>query len=161
MAERTHVSKHASPAADAHELRDEAVTIPVVEERLHVDRVQRTTGRVRVSKRVTARVAHVDVPVTRERVHVTRTRIERTVSSVPPVRQEGDTLVIPVVEERVVVEKRLFLREEIRITRRRSTTRASERVRLRSEHVEVEHIGEGGTGPDGDEPAAPRREPAL
>ena len=35
----------------------------------------------------------------------------------PPPRQDGDTLVISVVEERLVIEKRLFVVEELRITR--------------------------------------------
>src|SRR5579885_363982 len=34
-------------------------------------------------------------------------------------RQEGDTLVLPVVEEVLVYRRKLFLREEIRITRRK------------------------------------------
>jgi stress response protein YsnF len=93
----------------------------------------------------------VDVPLLHERVRVTRTRVERPVSSAPPVRHEGDTLVIPVVEERVVVEKRLFVREEIRITRVRTETPAGERVRVRAEHVEVERIDESGAGEDGGE----------
>jgi uncharacterized protein (TIGR02271 family) len=150
MTEPTRVtSEH---AAAAQEQREEPVVIPVVEETLRVDRAQRVTGRVRVTKHVSARVQRVDVPLERERVHVTRTRVERPVSSAPPVRQEGDTLVIPVVEERVVVERRLFLREEIRITRERSATHATERVRLRSEQVEVERIDESGAGGDGEAP---------
>jgi uncharacterized protein (TIGR02271 family) len=158
MTERIPVSPPASTEPSAHERRADTVVIPVVEEQLAVERVQRVTGRVRVTKRVNARVARVDVPVERERVHVTRTRIERAVSSAPPVRQEGDTLVIPVVEERLVVEKRLFLREEIRITRERSTGRATERVRLRAEEIEVERIDESGAG--GGEPSSLRRERA-
>ncbi len=34
-------------------------------------------------------------------------------------RQEGDTIVLPVIEEVLVYQKKLFLREEIRITRRK------------------------------------------
>jgi hypothetical protein len=46
-------------------------------------------------------------------------QIDRIVAEPPVQRQEGDTLILPVVEEVLVVEKRLMLREEIRITRRR------------------------------------------
>jgi uncharacterized protein (TIGR02271 family) len=157
MTERARPLHSADTPVDAHEPCEEPVVIPVVEEALTIERAQHVTGRVRVTRRVNARVARVDVPLVRERVHVTRTRVERAVSSAPPVRHEGDTLVIPVVEERVVVEKRLFLREEIRITRERSTVRATGRVRLRAEEVEVERIDESGAGGDGGEPAPRRR----
>jgi uncharacterized protein (TIGR02271 family) len=137
------------------------VRVPLVEETAHVARATAVTGRVRVRKRVTARVVPVDVELARERVRVTRHRVEREVRAMPPVRQEGDTLIIPVVEERVVVERRLVLREEIHVTRVHGMSHARKRVRLRAEHVEVERIDEDGASDGGaSAPPRPRRERA-
>jgi stress response protein YsnF len=49
-------------------------------------------------------------------------------------------LVIPVLEEMAVVEKRLVLREEVRVSRRSTTTTASHVVTLRREVAEVERV---------------------
>ena len=62
-------------------------------------------------------------------------------------RTEGDTTIIPVVEERLIVTKELVLKEEIRITRKHKveTYRDSVEFCVRK-HVEVERKagGEGG-----------------
>ncbi|MCU1257248.1 MAG: hypothetical protein JWO80_133 [Bryobacterales bacterium] len=60
-----------------------------------------------------------DAKMFREGYAIERVQVDRIVAEPPVQRQEGDTLVLPVVEEVLVVEKRLMLREEIRITRRR------------------------------------------
>jgi uncharacterized protein (TIGR02271 family) len=144
-----------SPAAAAAPNAGDDLRVPVLEETAAVQRERTVTGRVRVQKRVSARVVPVDVTLAREHVRITRHRIEREVRAAPPVRHEGDTLIVPVVEERVVVEKRLFLREEIHVTRVHDSTHARKRVRLRSEEVEVERIDDGGA--DGADAAAPAR----
>ncbi len=63
----------------------------------------------------------------------------------PETRQEGDTLVIPIVEEILVVERRLVLKEEVRVRRTEQQRSTRETARLRSEVAEVESIppGEG------------------
>jgi stress response protein YsnF len=64
--------------------------------------------------------------------------VDREVDTAPEPRYEGDTLIIPVVEEMLVTEKRLLLREEVRITRRQRTEQAEIRDVLRREIVDVE-----------------------
>jgi stress response protein YsnF len=49
----------------------------------------------------------------------------------PTVREEGDTIVIPIVEEVLVVERRLFLKEEVHVGRVTSTERHHKSVTLR------------------------------
>lgn len=51
--------------------------------------------------------------------------------------QEGDTLVIPVMEEQLVLERRVVLTELIYITRCETTRTARETVKLRHETVKV------------------------
>jgi uncharacterized protein (TIGR02271 family) len=118
---------------------DRAV-VPVVAEELAVTTRRVPTGGVRVRKTVARREAVVDEPLLREQVEIERVAVNRPVEAAPPVREEGDTVVIPLVEETLVVEKRLMVREEIRITRRRVEARDPRRVTLRSEQVEVDRV---------------------
>ncbi len=55
----------------------------------------------------------------REGYSIERVKVDRLLSEPASQRQEGDTLILPVVEEVLVMEKRMMLREEIRITPRR------------------------------------------
>jgi stress response protein YsnF len=50
-------------------------------------------------------------------VEIGRVPVGRPVDTMPPVRQEGDTTIVPVVEEIIVVGRRLILKEEVRIRR--------------------------------------------
>ena len=79
----------------------------------------------------------VDEELTHERVEVERVPIGRIIQSVPPVREEGDMTIMPVVEEVVVVERRLVLKEEVRIRRFQATSRHQERVMLRTQQAEI------------------------
>lgn len=115
--------------------------IPLVEERLEVGKREVQTGGVRVSTRVREREEVVDLPLKREAVEVERVAVGRVVETVPEVRREGDTLIVPLVEEVLVVEKRLVLREEVRVTTRRSLAHQPQRVKLRSEEAEIERLG--------------------
>jgi uncharacterized protein (TIGR02271 family) len=115
------------------------VTVPVVEEQLHVGARARETDRVRIDKTVTEREVDVDEPLIAWDVQIERVPLDppREVDAPPPVRTEGDTTVVSVLEERLVVEKRLVVREELRITRVARRIRDARRVVLRSENVSV------------------------
>lgn len=112
------------------------VVLPVVQERLVVGKRRVETGRVRVRKVVREQVAVVDEPLVQENVVVERVQVDRIVDASPPPRHEGDTLVLPVVEE--VLVKRFRLVEEIRITKRHTVTRRPMKVPLRREEAIVE-----------------------
>jgi stress response protein YsnF len=117
---------------------DDRVTIPVVEERAVVRKRRKVTGAVRVRTVVREADELVDEPVSVERVEVERVPVGRWVEAAPEVRQEGDTTIIPFLEEVVVVEKRLRATEEIRITKRRSVRHEPQQVTLRREEAAVE-----------------------
>jgi len=102
-------------------------------------RVETQSG-VRVSKTVDEREEVVDEPLTKEEVEVERVSMNVPVDAPSGVRYEGHTMIIPIFEEIVVLEKRLILKEEIRVTRRRENIRAAERVTLRRETANVERI---------------------
>ena len=65
----------------------------------------------------------------------------------PAPRYEGDTLVVPVLEEVLVVERRLRVKEELHITRSRVEERYQDTVPLKAERVEVERFDEGAAPP--------------
>ena len=127
--------------------------MPVVEEELRVGKRVVETGRVRVTKSVSEREELVDVPLMREEFDVERVPVEVFVDGPVAPWHEGETLVVPVLEEVLVVEKRLVVREEVRITRRRSEESKPQRVTLLSEDVSVERLGPrpAGEAPDDDE----------
>lgn len=114
--------------------------IPLVEERARVAKRRVVTGVVRVQKRVHEWEEVVDEPLTRVRVDVEHRPVNIWVHTPPPVRTEGDTTVIPLLEEVLVVQRRLRVTEEVRITRRRERFRAPQRVVLRREEAEVERL---------------------
>ena len=117
-----------------------AAVVPVIAEELHVGRRSVETGRVRVTKLVREQQEVVDQPTVTEQVTVERVPINRVVEQAPAPRQEGDTLILPVLEEVVVVERRLVLKEEVRITRRSTESHNPQTVTLRSEDVKIERI---------------------
>jgi uncharacterized protein (TIGR02271 family) len=112
--------------------------VPVVEETavVHKERVAAET--VRLRKRVHEDEEVLDIPVQTEAIEVERVPVGRWIEAPADVRHEGDTTVYPVVEEVLVVEKRLRLVEEVRVTRRQETRHVQERVGLRREEIVVE-----------------------
>lgn len=84
----------------------------------------------------------VDEELTHERVEIDRVVVGRVVDAVPPIREDGDLTIIPVVEEEVVVvvERRLVLREEIHMRRVRVTERHRETVTVRRQDAEISRV---------------------
>jgi stress response protein YsnF len=60
-------------------------------------------------------------------------------------------MIIPVIEEVVVVERRWRLKEEVLVTKRRITTPHSQPVRLRTEEMHVERLPPRPNGPGTDQ----------
>lgn len=116
------------------------IVVPVVAEELSVERQQVQTGGVRIAKRVHEEEKTVDEPGFAEEVEVKRVPVGRVLKAPAEVRHEGNTLIVPVMEEILVVEKRLVLKEEIHITRRRRTVHNPQRVILRREEAQVERL---------------------
>jgi uncharacterized protein (TIGR02271 family) len=110
--------------------------IPVAAEILRVGRRRVATGRVHVRKVVRDRFVTVDEPLRRDDVVVERVPVNRIIDGPVAPRQEGDTLVLPVVEEVLVTQLRLV--EEVRVRMRRSARRHRRQVRLRREEVRIE-----------------------
>ncbi len=120
---------------------DPVQTIPMHEERLRITRRAVQTDRVVLRKTVTEHEEPVDLSLRSETLSVERVPVNRVVASPPAVREEGDELIVPVLEEIMVVETRLVLKEELRIRRIHATRTEHRTARLRREEVAVEHLG--------------------
>jgi uncharacterized protein (TIGR02271 family) len=131
------------PSNDNDRPPDELV-IPVVEEDVVTGTQPVTTGGVRVEKHVETRTRKIELPLIHEEVEVSRVPVNRVVSKVPSTREEGNTLIVPVVEEELVVQKRLILKEEIHIVRKRFKDRVSKEVEVDRERAVVRRLDEHG-----------------
>jgi uncharacterized protein (TIGR02271 family) len=114
--------------------------IPLVEEQAHVTKRKRLTEGVSVRTVVHEEQRVVDEPLAIEDIEVERTPLDRWVDAPVPVRNEGDVTIVTLVEEVVIVEKRLRATEEIRITKRRSVRHEPQQVTLRREEAVVERL---------------------
>ena len=127
--------------------RDEtAHVLQVVEERVEVAKRRALTGTVRVGTRTETVEEIAEADLDRYRVEVTRVPVGRIVDEAPSARAEGTITIIPVVEERLVLVKQLFLVEEVHVRHvfEREVVRAP--VTLRRQHAVVERlVAEGGT----------------
>jgi uncharacterized protein (TIGR02271 family) len=116
----------------------ENISVPVIEEELEVGKRRVEGDRVSVRTIPRERTEVVEQPLESMEVEVERIAIDREIDTAPEIRNDGDTMIIPIVEERLVVEKRLFLREEVHVRRRRVVTQFRQNVTLRSQEVVVE-----------------------
>lgn len=124
---------------DARAMNEQRV-VPVVEEELVVEKRRVERGGVRIVKTVSERTETIDLPLMEEQTEVERVAINRIVESAPPVRYEGDVMIVPLVEEVIVTEKRLMLREELRIRKRQFETRKPQEVVVRREEATIERF---------------------
>lgn len=116
-----------------------ASTIPVIEERVHVDKEIRETGQVHIEKQVHREEVALDLPTIHEEANIERVAVNQYVDTPPPpVRHEGDKMIIPVLKEVLVVEKRILVVEELHITKNRTEEHHTEHVELRREEIRVE-----------------------
>ncbi len=109
-----------------------------MEEELVIEKHSSVTGKVRVRTETEIIEEVVSIDLASDEVEVERIDINREVAAVPPVRTEGDVTVIPVVEEVLVVEKRLLLKQELHVRRRAGTERVEVPVTLQKQHVIIE-----------------------
>ena len=118
------------PEQDSH-------TIPMASEELSVSRRKRPIGKLRIDKHVETEEVMVEDQIEFDEAVVERVPIGKVVDEPPQVRREGDTIVIPVLEERLL--KQVVLVEEVHVRRRRHTENIYEPVTLRRERVDISH----------------------
>jgi stress response protein YsnF len=111
--------------------------IPLHVEEISVSRREIKKANVQVALVTGTREQLIDEELTHVRVEIERVPIDRTIEVAPPTRQEGDITIIPIVEEIVVVERRLVLKEEVRVRRVSTKEQHQETVVLRQQEAVV------------------------
>ena len=126
--------------------------VPVVEETAVVSKRQVATGKVRVHTHVDTVEEVAKASLRSDRFEITRVEVGKVVDVAPQVRTEGDLTIVPVLEEVLVVEKKLVLKEEIHIRHIAETENVEKPVVLRRERVVVERLdADGRPVPEEDE----------
>ena len=130
---------------------DAAETIPLLEEEMRVEKQSVATGKVHVT--VVDSIEEIArAELDEEQVEVTRVHVGREVTTAPEVRTEGDVVIVPVLEEVLVVEKRLMLKEELHIRRHVSKEIFEVPITLRKQRAVVERVAhDGHTTPKNEE----------
>ena len=113
--------------------------IPLLKEELRVDKRSVVTGKVRVRSVVDTIEELVHAAITDEE-EVTRVPMDREVEAAPSVRTEGDVTIVPIMEEVLVVEKRLVLKEELHIRRSVTLENVEVPVTLRKQRAVIERL---------------------
>ena len=127
--------------ADDNRLRWETVAIvPLVAETAAVSKRFRTTGRVRVKVRTETERRMLVEELAGQEIEIERVPRNELIETIPEVRTENGTTIIPLVQEQLVVEKRLVLVEEVRLHRVHTKQTVSVPVDLRAQRADVEHI---------------------
>ncbi|HEY6582400.1 MAG TPA: DUF2382 domain-containing protein [Rubrobacter sp.] len=130
------------PSSDVAGREDDEISVRRSEEEILVGRREREAGAMRVRKRVRTERERIEVPRKRTEVTVERVPVEEgatsggEIAATPQIGEEE--IVVPIVEEEVVVEKRPVVKEEIRI--RKQVVEDVEVVEedVRKEEIEIE-----------------------
>ena len=126
---------------DAHRSKAPTETeeiLPLVEETATVHKREVVSGKIRVRTINDAIEEFAKAKLWSEAVEVTRVPIGRVVDVAPSMRTEDDIMIVPVLEEILVVRKQLVLKEELHIRQRVETEAVEVPVTLRKQRAIVE-----------------------
>lgn len=135
------MSPRSSPENEA---ADQANVVAVAEEQLAVSKREVSEGSVRVRLETETFEDFARAELKHGVVEVTRVKVDKLVDRIPETRTEGDTTIIPVVEEVLVVEKRLMLKEELHLRHRTETKTVEQPVTLRRQRATVDRLDAAG-----------------
>ena len=114
--------------------------LPLLDEELRVEKRSVATGKVRVRSFADTVEEVARATLADERVDVTRVPVGREVEAAQSVRTEGEVTIVPVMEEVLVVEKRLVLKEELHIRRSVTQENVEVPVTLRKQRAVIERL---------------------
>jgi uncharacterized protein (TIGR02271 family) len=130
-----------TPDKAVEETKDQdQVVVPLHAEEVSVAKKRVVTGQVKIGTVTRETEQLVEELLEQEHVEIERIAIGKQVDKAPAVREEGDTLIIPILEEIVVVERRLFLKEEVRVRRTREKQPYQERVVIRKQEAVITRL---------------------
>jgi uncharacterized protein (TIGR02271 family) len=134
------MTKHIPDQPVSQDTSSEVEVIALAEEEVRLDKRMVTTGKVRVRTIVDVETELAKATLDGETVEVTRIPIDRIVDQAPGIRVEDNVTIIPVLEEVLIVEKRLVLKEEVHIRKLATTEDVEIPVELRKQHAVIERL---------------------
>lgn len=118
--------------------QDAKITIPILEEEIKVTKKVVDTGVVNISKTIGESTEYLDILLSNEEIVVNRIPKNEIIDIMPAAsRYEGDTMIIPVLKEVAVIEKRMMLVEEIHVTKIKTEKTETHEVTVRKEEVNI------------------------
>ena len=130
----------ATSSFEAAVAMNQPATLQLLEETLEVSKKATVVGTVRVSTTTETFDDVAEVSLDRNIIDVSRVPVGRIVDVTPTVRTEGDTTIVPVIEERFIVVKQLYLKEELHIRHRVETEISRTPVSLKRQTAVVERV---------------------
>ena len=121
---------------------DDELRIPLAEETVEAHVTERQKGKVVFTKRVETVPVEAKLDLRRDNVVVERREMDEVVDAPRDPWYEDDTLVIPLYEERYVTEKRLVLREEVRVRNVPKIEHVTLKETVRREVVDIDEVPE-------------------
>jgi uncharacterized protein (TIGR02271 family) len=116
-------------------------TLRLREEQLDVTKETVQTGEVEVHKDVVEEQQRVNIPVSREEVYVERRDVNEAATGAEGVIEDGETIRVPIMEEKVEVTKRPVVTEELVIGKREvtETEQVVETVKREEAHLQTDN----------------------
>ncbi len=131
----------------------ERIVVPLVDEHLEVRKHWVQSGEVVVRRTVQTSQQTIPVELQYEEVQVDRVPVNRPLAEGEQTQPwwDGEVMVVPVIEEEIVVSKRLVVREEVRISKRKSVRQETVSDSIRNQQVYIDTTGS--LKPRDDDPA--------
>jgi len=130
----------------AGETIDDAKRLQLREERIRIARERRSAGEAQVGKRVVEMNEELDVPVTHEEIFIERRPASGLAGTAGTIGAAGETVRIPLSEERLRVEKDTVVTEEIVVGKRSVTDTQHVTATTRKEVLDVDEPKTTGRG---------------
>jgi len=127
--------------------------IPLREEEIEIHRHREQVGEVIISKDIVEEQRTINVPVSHEEVRIERHDVHGAAENAGPITNESasETIRVPVYEERIDVEKRPHVAEEIVVSPEETTRQERVTETLRREVPRVRTTGEADEYVEGEE----------
>lgn len=109
-------------------------------EEVTIEKYDEVVGTTTLRKSVSDQVVDVSVDLAQSGYEIVKRPMNKVISEMPKVRYEGETMIIPIVEERLI--KQLILVEEVVVEPRTSLKQHKETISLKKESLDVERSEE-------------------
>lgn len=116
---------------------EQQLNIPIVEEQVQIDTRVVELGHVTVQKKVDEFLDERSISLRHQQVEVERVPVDRIIDEIIEPYLDGDVYVVPIIEEEIVITRRLRLKEELRVQRTIGHHEESIQTPFRRERVVV------------------------